>query len=65
MGEISSKASERIQSSKFGLFTSLQAVPSVSYQASKFDCIQHITCVEELGTANYCNIRNKRPWSAS
>ena len=63
--EIWSKASERIQSSTFGFFTSLQAFPSVSCQADQLDCIQHMTYVKKLETANYCNTRNKRPLMAS
>ena len=63
--EIWSKASERIQSSTFGFFTSLQAFPSASCQADQLDCIQHMTYVKKLETANYCNTRNKRPLMAS
>ena len=63
--EIWSKASERIQSSTFGFFTSLQACPSVSCQADQLDCIQYMTYVKKLEKANYCNTRNKRPLMAS
>ena len=33
--------------------------------AKKANLIAYMTYVEKLGTANYCNTRNRRPWVAS